>query len=142
MHACVHASLCRVEQVADPRLDEDRPGPGQQLLAGHPGQATIGLLRLCPLPQRRVGLDEAYDLEVVRSAVDGQLARARMAYADLADLDPRLPLPVLFLHGTRRFPEQRGSDHAPSQLHGRTPAFGVHDALRVGLRVSRARPGD
>ena len=57
MHARVHASLRRVEQVADPRLDEHRPEPRhvEQLLAGHPGQATIDLLRLCPLPQPTSG---------------------------------------------------------------------------------------
>ena len=97
----------RVQQVANLRLDEHglEPFHIEQLFAGHPGEAPIGLLRPRLVAQPVVRLRETDDFVVLGLPVDRQLARVRMTHADLADLDAWRPRARRAMLASRQFPE-------------------------------------
>ena len=134
------AGLGRVEQVAYPGLDEHglEPRHLEQLLAAHPREAAVDLLRLRLLTQPVVRLDEADDLVVLAPTVDGQLARVCMANADLADLDAWRSSPSGPLLSPRQGPEERGGEEARGLPDQRASARSVH---RFPRRPCRTRPG-
>ena len=116
MHASAVSSKSRTRVSTSTAC---RPGVFEQLLPGHPLQASVGGLRLGLLAQLGVGFDDADDLVVGAIADRRPTCCVRMADADLPDLDSRTSTSWWAPRRLVRGPEDRHRLRQRGRLQGR-----------------------